>query len=127
MPPRCTINAVCLSALLCLPLQDTVIGMSYIKTRASRLDYSCWYEGPSPFGLYRNPSAPLPANVTLTGTYQAFNTPAMHIATLPNTIYETALLQYFPLATRVPFSSMDAAYASVGVTTNAGKCGVWMV
>jgi len=96
----------------------TIIGMSYLVPRTLKTDYSCWYEGPSPFAVYRDETRPLPAGFTLPTSLAGWNSNLIKIATLGGSIFETAARKFFPSAQFVTFPSMNAAFDSVGVTTD---------
>jgi len=97
---------------------DTIIGMSYLVPRSILTDYSCWYEGPSPFAVYRDQTRPLPAGFTLPTTLSGWNNPQIKVATLGGSIFETAAKRFLPTAQFVNFPTMNAAYDSVGVSTD---------
>jgi len=95
-----------------------IIGMSYLVPRTLLTDYSCWYEGPSPFAVYRDQSRTLPPGLTPPTNIAGWNSPQVKVATLGGSIFETAAKKYLPNAVFVNFPTMNAAYDSVGVTTD---------
>lgn len=97
---------------------DTIIGMSYLVPRTLATDYSCWYEGPSPFAVYRDLNRPLPTGFTQPTTLSGWNDARVKVATLAGSIFETAAKKFLPNAQFVNFPTMNAAYDSVGVSTD---------
>jgi len=97
---------------------DTIIGMSYLVPRTLGTDYSCWYEGPSPFAVYRDETRPLPAGFSLPSNLAGWNSPLIKMATLGGSIFETAARRYLPTVQFLNFPTMNDAYSSVGVTTD---------
>lgn len=95
-----------------------IIGMSYLVPRTLLTDYSCWYETPSPFAVYRDETYPLPSGFTLPTTISGWNNPQIKVATLLGSIFETAARRYLPNCQFVGFPTMNDAYDSVGVSTD---------
>lgn len=95
-----------------------IVGVSFLIPRTLRTDYSCWYETASPFAVYRDQTYPLPAGFTLPTTLSGWNSPLIKVATLAGSIFATAAQKYLPNVQFVNFPTMNAAYDSVGVTTD---------
>jgi len=97
---------------------DTIIGMSYLVSRTPFIDYSCWYETPSPFAVYRDTTRPLPTGFPQPTTLSGWNSNQIKVATLIGTIFETAARKYLPNAQFFGFPTMNDAYNATGNVTD---------
>lgn len=93
---------------------DTAIGVTYLVSRLNRSDFTCAYEAPVPFAVYRDESVELPSGFAAPNSLEGWNDERIKVATIAGSVYAAAAEKFLPLAEKVFFDSDGEAFRAVG-------------